>query len=65
MTFKELQGFLRDEQKDPRAEEHNYVAALFRDFARAPNRFRDTRQPSLTLPEVSSVTSSTSVSESL
>ena len=52
MTFKELQVFLKDEQKDPRADESSYVAALFRDFARAPNRFRDPRQPSLTLPEV-------------
>ena len=55
MTFKELQAFLREDQGDVRAEDSNYVNSLFRDFARAPNRFRDTRQPSLTLPEVSAV----------
>ena len=53
MTFQELQSFLQEEQCDPRAEDPSYVNSLFRDFARAPNRFRDTRQPSLTLPEVS------------
>ena len=52
MTFKELQAFLKEEQGDLRAEDPNYVNSLFRDFARAPNRFRDTRHPSLTLPEV-------------
>ena len=53
MTFKELQSFLKEEQSDPRADDPNYVNSLFRDFARAPNRFRDSRQPSLTLGEVS------------
>ena len=52
MTFKELQSFLKEEQADSRADDPNYVNSLFRDFARAPNRFRDSRQPSLTLPEV-------------
>lgn len=52
MTFKELQAFLLEEQGDPRAEDPNYVNTLFKDFARTPNRFRDSRQPSLTLGEV-------------
>lgn len=52
MTFKELQAFLKEEQGNPHAEDHGYVNSLFRDFARAPGRFRDSRQPSLTLPEV-------------
>ena len=52
MTFKELQSFLKEEQGDAHAEDPNYVNTLFKDFARAPNRFRDSRQPSLTLGEV-------------
>ena len=55
MTFKELQAFLRDEQKDPMVEDAAHVNSLFRNFAMAPNRFRDPRQPSLpslTLSEV-------------
>ena len=51
MTFGELQAFLREAQKDPRAEDPAYVGNLFKDFAKAP-RYRDPRQPSLTLPEV-------------
>ena len=51
MTFRELQAFLREAQKDQRAEDPAYVANLFKDFAKAP-RYRDPRQPSLTLPEV-------------
>ena len=33
-------------------EEPGYAATLVRDFIRSSNRVRDTRQPSLTLPEV-------------
>ena len=51
MTFRELQAFLREAQKDARAEDPAYVGNLFKDFAKAP-RYRDPRQPSLTLPEV-------------
>lgn len=51
MVFSELQAFVREAQKDPRADDPGYVAALFKDFAKAA-RFRDPRQPSLTLPEV-------------
>ena len=57
MTLRELQAFLRDEQKDPLVDDASHVNSLFRDFAQAPNRFRDPKQPSLpslTLSEVCS-----------
>ena len=38
--------------QDKRADEPGYAATLVRDFIRSSNRVRDTRQPSLTLPEV-------------
>jgi len=52
MTFLELQGFFKEEQRDKRADDPSYVASLVRDFVRQPGRSRDARQPSLTLPEV-------------
>jgi len=51
VTFKELQAFLREAQKDPRAEDPSQVFNYFKDFAKTP-RCRDPRKPSLTLPEV-------------
>ncbi|CAI8032851.1 1-phosphatidylinositol 4,5-bisphosphate phosphodiesterase gamma-1, partial [Geodia barretti] len=51
ITFPELLNFLREQQKDKRMEEPGYAATLVRDFIRSSNRVRDTRQPSLTLPE--------------
>ena len=53
LTFKELQSFLLEEQKEKKAEAPAYVASLVRDFQRIPHKFRDPRTPSLTLPEVS------------
>lgn len=51
LTFKELQSFLLEEQKEKKAEAPAYVASLVRDFQRIPHKFRDPRTPSLTLPE--------------
>ena len=51
LTFKELQAFLREAQKDTRGDDPAFVANLFKDFVKPP-RFKDPRQPSLTLPEV-------------
>ncbi|XP_064393377.1 1-phosphatidylinositol 4,5-bisphosphate phosphodiesterase gamma-1-like [Halichondria panicea] len=50
LTFKELQAFLREAQKDTRGDDPAFVANLFKDFVKPP-RFKDPRQPSLTLPE--------------
>ena len=55
MTLRELQAFLRNEQKDPLIDDASHVNSLFQDLAQASNRFRDPQQPSLpslTLSEV-------------